>query len=108
VVSEPGDGLRTDCRWLELIDPVAGEVVRVDVLAPAALHMSATRYSVEQLYRTANHDELRPESVLWVHIDAAHRGVGTASCGPDVLPHYRVAAGTYRFAYRVSRRTVRR
>jgi beta-galactosidase len=32
----------------------------------------------------------------------AHRGVGTASCGPDVLPQYRLSAGRYRFAYRLS------
>jgi beta-galactosidase len=32
----------------------------------------------------------------------AHRGLGTASCGPDVLPQYRLSAGRYRFAYRLS------
>ena len=28
----------------------------------------------------------RPETI--VHLDAAHRGLGTASCGPDTLPEY--------------------
>jgi beta-galactosidase len=37
-----------------------------------------------------------------VHLDVAHRGLGTASCGPDVLPQYRLCAGTYTFAYRLS------
>ena len=31
-----------------------------------------------------------------------HRGLGSASCGPDVLPQYRITPGTYRFAYRLS------
>jgi beta-galactosidase len=38
---------------------------------------------------------------LTVHIDVAHRGVGTASCGPDIDPRHSIAAGTYRFAYRL-------
>ena len=37
----------------------------------------------------ATHDvELRPRAETIVHIDAAHRGVGTASCGPDTLAPY--------------------
>ena len=36
-----------------------------------------------------------------VHIDAAHRGVGTASCGPDTLPQYLVGGGTYTFGWTV-------
>ena len=32
----------------------------------------------------------------------AHRGLGTASCGPDTLPQYRVGAGTYVLSYEVS------
>ena len=39
---------------------------------------------------------------LVVCLDAAHRGLGTASCGPGVLPEYRIAAGCHEFAYRVS------
>ncbi|MFM2076657.1 MAG: hypothetical protein RJA49_547, partial [Actinomycetota bacterium] len=38
-------GLRTDCRWFELIDPSKGEVVRVDVLRPSVLHCSATHFT---------------------------------------------------------------
>jgi beta-galactosidase len=37
-----------------------------------------------------------------VHLDVAHRGLGTASCGPDVLPQYRLPAGTFTFAYRLT------
>ena len=32
---------------------------------------------------------------------ARKRGLGTASCGPDTLPQYRIPAGTHRFAYRL-------
>ncbi len=34
-----------------------------------------------------------------VHIDAAMRGLGTAACGPDALPPYRIKPGTYNFSW---------
>ncbi|MBU6317812.1 MAG: beta-galatosidase, partial [Acidobacteria bacterium] len=95
-------GLRTDCRWIELIDPESGEVLRVDVLQPRSMHFSATRHTAAQLYEASTATELRMSPNLVVHLDVAHRGLGTASCGPDVLPKYRIPAGTYRFAYRLT------
>ncbi|MFE2035132.1 hypothetical protein ACFXBB_18155 [Streptomyces scopuliridis] len=32
-------------------------------------------------------------------LDAAHRGLGTASCGPDTLPRYRLGAGAHRWSW---------
>ena len=32
-------------------------------------------------------------------LDHAQRGLGTASCGPDTRPQYRLDAPVYRFAY---------
>jgi beta-galactosidase len=95
-------GLRTDCRWFELLDPASGQRVRVDVLQPAVLHCSATHYRSADLFAASTHTDLVPRPEVVVHLDVAHRGVGTASCGPDVLPQYRLAAGRYRFAYRLS------
>jgi beta-galactosidase len=95
-------GLRTDTRWLECIDPDSGQILRIDVLRPTALHVSATNYRAEDLYACANEADLRPGDELVVHLDVAHRGLGTASCGPDVLPKYLLPAGDYSFAYRLT------
>jgi beta-galactosidase len=92
-------GLRTDCRWFELIDPSKGDVLRVDVLEPLVLHCSATHFTAADLFAATTETELRARRELVVHLDVAHRGLGTASCGPDVLPQYRLTSGTYRFAY---------
>ncbi|MDP9463636.1 MAG: beta-galactosidase small subunit, partial [Actinomycetota bacterium] len=89
-------------RWLECIDPKSGQTVRVDVLHPTALHVSATNYRAEDLFACANEADLRPGDELVVHLDVAHRGLGTASCGPDVLPEYRLPAGDYSFSYRLT------
>ena len=48
--------------------------------------------------------ELVRQSALNVHLDIAHRGVGTASCGPDTLAKYLIGPGEYTFAYVVSYR----
>ena len=95
-------GLRTDTRWLECEDPYSGQILRVDVLQPVALHVSATNYRSEDLFESANEADLRPRDELVVHLDVAHRGLGTASCGPDVRPEYRLAAGDYSFSYRLT------
>jgi beta-galactosidase len=94
--------LRTDCRWFEFIDSSTGAGLRLDVLDPVSMHVSATRFTAQDLYAAAHETDLRPRRSLVVHADVAHRGLGTGSCGPDVLDRYRIRPGTYRFAYRLS------
>jgi beta-galactosidase len=47
----------------------------------------------------AHHDEPEPRSGRVVHIDGAHRGPGTACCGPDVPPSHLVAPGVHRWSW---------
>lgn len=95
-------GLRTDCRWFEFVESTTGTVVRLDVLDPVAMHVSATRFTAHDLYAAGHETDLRARRGLVVHADVAHRGLGTGSCGPDVLDRYRIGPGTYRFSYRIS------
>ena len=95
-------GLRCDCRWIECIDDLGGQRLRIDVLRPAALHFSAINYSAVDLTAATNEADLVARDELVVHIDVAHRGLGTASCGPDVRPEYRLCAGRFEFAYRLT------
>lgn len=39
---------------------------------------------------------LGPDAPVHLILDAAHRGLGTATCGPDVLPEYEIAPGIHR------------
>ncbi|GAA3954911.1 hypothetical protein Aau02nite_85950 [Amorphoplanes auranticolor] len=36
--------------------------------------------------------ELRPSSLVHINVDLGQNGPGSASCGPGVLPQYRLAA----------------
>jgi beta-galactosidase len=96
-------GLRTDCRWMEFIDAKKGHVLRVEADG-CLLHMSAVHHSAHDLFAASEHAELVRQPALNVHLDIAHRGVGTASCGPDTLAKYLIAPGEYTFAYVVSYR----
>lgn len=61
--------------------------------------VSVNRYRAEDLAAVAHHDELVPRPGCVAHIDAAHRGLGTASCGPDTSPSYLVPPGVHRWSW---------
>ena len=90
------NGGHADVRWLRLSDERGrGLVLRFD----RPLQVSATHFRAADL-ASATHDvELRPRAEVVVHLDAAHRGLGTASCGPDTLPGYLVGPGEYRWSW---------
>ncbi len=93
------NGGRNAVRWLELWDG-AGRGFRLAADRPC--QMSATHYRAADL-SAAKHDvELKPRSETIVHLDVAHRGLGTASCGPDTLPQYRVGPGTYKWSWMIA------
>jgi beta-galactosidase len=94
-------GLRTECEWMEFVS--ADMTLRIDVLEPATLHFSAVYHSPLQLQTALDTTQLERSRDLIVHLDVAHRGLGTASCGPDVLEKYEIPAGIFEFAYLVRR-----
>ncbi|MFF1296667.1 MULTISPECIES: glycoside hydrolase family 2 TIM barrel-domain containing protein [unclassified Streptomyces] len=61
--------------------------------------VSVTRHRAEDLTSVTHHDQLEPRAGCVVHLDAAHRGLGTASCGPDTFPSYLVAPGVHRWSW---------
>lgn len=89
-------GAHEQTRSFQLLDK-AGEGFEVSFPMPlsftARLHHDADLTEAETLA------ELMQRDTAEVHIDAAMRGLGTAACGPDVLPQYLVRPGTYSFSW---------
>jgi len=85
------NGGHAGVAWLE------ADGLRIELDKPrqvSALHVTAADLD------DATHDDevvQRPET--FVTIDAVHRGVGTASCGPDTLPQYLVRTGTHTWTW---------
>jgi beta-galactosidase len=92
------NGGHAGVRWFALTDN-SGRGVRIDLDKPR--QVSATPFRATQLADATHDVELVPTGNTIVHIDAAQRGVGTASCGPDTLPQYLVSGGTYSFTWTV-------
>lgn len=100
------NGNRTDVRWVELYGSAGGDAVggsenrllkaRFGSLEGASF--SASRYTVQELGKARHPFELRAlaaeregrlgEQVTWLHLDWAHTGLGTGSCGPRTRPEY--------------------
>jgi beta-galactosidase len=93
-------GLRTNCTRVELVDPRSGEALCVQTEGDP-FHFSANWHTAEDLFAAKDQTELVRRDHLTLHLDAAHRGLGTASCGPDTLPRYRITPGRYTLAYRL-------
>ncbi len=93
-------GERWDNRWLQLTND-SGHGIRIEATS-GLFGFSAQHYTDEDLWKTAYHHQLpgikRPEVIL--HLDAAMRGLGNASCGPGPLRKYEIPtdkAITYSF-----------
>lgn len=89
-------GGRADTRWLTL-DDGAGQGFRLVLDRPR--QVSVSHFRAADLAMATHDGELVPRPGTIVHLDAVHRGVGTASCGPDTLPEYLVRPGTYRWSW---------
>jgi beta-galactosidase len=84
-----------------MLTDAAGRGLRITLDEPR--QVSISRFRAADLAAATHHGELVPRDVAVVHIDAAHRGLGTASCGPDTLPEYLVGPGTYRWSWTLER-----
>ena len=90
------NGGHTAVRWLELAD-TTGRGLRLASDQPC--QMSVLHFRDADLARASHDVELTPCPETVVHLDAAHRGLGTASCGPDTLPSYLVRPSRYRWTW---------
>ncbi|MBT2517468.1 DUF4981 domain-containing protein [Streptomyces sp. ISL-90] len=62
------------------------------------LAFSARPWSDAALEAADHLEQLRPDESTHVHLDFARHGIGTAACGPDVLPPYRLTPAPYSYA----------
>ena len=86
-------------RWFEVTN-AAGNGLRFEMAKPAQVSVTPNR---DAELADATHDvEVEACGNTVVHIDAAHRGVGTASCGPDTLDKYIIKTGVHTWEWTVT------
>jgi len=87
-------GHHTDVSWLEL-SGTSGEGIRIEGITP--FEFNASHFTAEDLFAAKHTTDLVPREEVIVSIDAAHRGLGTQSCGPDTLERYRLLKSRYQW-----------
>lgn len=86
-------GNHTDTRRVRL-----GNAMTVTSTRP--FQFSVTPYSDSAVDAATHSDELTADGLVTLHLDAEQTGVGTATCGPDILPKYRVPVSPCDFEFR--------
>lgn len=81
------NGNRLDLRWLRLTS-ADGSGLRVD--GEPAFAFTARRWTSEHIDAATHTSDLEPGATVVLNLDLAQHGLGSASCGPGVLPRYRL------------------
>jgi beta-galactosidase len=89
-------GLHCDTRWLTL---TADDGFGLKVEGRPAIGFSASHLTAADLYAARHTSDLEPRPEVFLNLDHAQRGLGTASCGPDTAEQYRLLEPSYRFSY---------
>ncbi|GLY30324.1 glycoside hydrolase family 2 TIM barrel-domain containing protein [Kineosporia sp. NBRC 101731] len=82
-------GARADVR--EAVIRTSGGALKVTVLSAQGVAVTVSPWSRDTLATTAHHHELEADGRTYLSLDVFQSGVGTATCGPGVLPRYRLA-----------------
>jgi beta-galactosidase len=93
------NGGHNGVRWFELTNAY-GSGVRIQLAKP--LQVSVTPNRAIDLADATHDVEVKACGNTVIHIDAAHRGVGTASCGPDTLQQYLIKSGIHTWEWVVT------
>lgn len=100
------NGNRHGTRWVAL-ERKSGPALRIEGASP--FDFTVSPYTDDELWAARHWDALpdfeeASRRGVILHLDAAQRGVGTATCGPDTLERYRLRPGLYRLSLRFSAR----
>lgn len=94
-------GNREGLRELQMTDEQGRGLL---IETEGSVSFSALRYTDADLMQAQHMWELNARPYIVLHLDAALRGVGNASCGQnvDTLPKYRVSKNPYQYRLRIS------
>ncbi|QMU71692.1 glycoside hydrolase family 2 TIM barrel-domain containing protein [Streptacidiphilus sp. P02-A3a] len=91
------NGHRSGVRWARI---TADDGRGLSVVGAPTFGLTVRRWTDEQLDAARHPTELQPSADrVWIHLDHAVHGMGSASCGPGTLEPYRLrpAPATFRF-----------
>lgn len=69
--------------------------------AEDAFEMRVSAYSTQALTQATHQDELKKNDLVNLRIDYKNSGLGSNSCGPELLEQYRLSEKAFDFAFRI-------
>jgi beta-galactosidase len=90
------NGHRAEVRWAELTG--AGAPLGLRVEGEPHFGLTARRWTGEDLAAARHPTDLVPRDAVYVNLDHAQHGLGSASCGPGPLPEHRLVPADTEFA----------
>ncbi|MGW1344598.1 glycoside hydrolase family 2 TIM barrel-domain containing protein [Kribbella sp. NPDC002412] len=88
------NGSRIDVRWAELTD-AEGNGLRVE--GAPYFQLTARRWTTEDLEGARHRADLIPRDHVYLNLDLAQNGLGSASCGPPATPQHTLEVAEYSF-----------
>jgi beta-galactosidase len=73
----------------------------ITVRADRPMQMNLSHFRPTDVERARHMWELKAHPETFVHLDVAHRGLGTAAVGPDTHPDHRIRAGKYCWSWQL-------
>lgn len=90
------NGAHGDCDYVVL----ESNDMKVTVVSTEGFSFNASHYTQEELTQKAHNFELEKCGSTVLCIDYRHNGIGSASCGPELLSKYRLVDETIDFSFR--------
>lgn len=91
------NGSHMDCDYVTLCDNSLG----LTAVSDQTFSFHASVYTQEELEKKAHHYELRPSGSTVLCLDYAQNGIGSNSCGPEVLEPYRFDDESFLFSIKL-------
>ena len=91
------NGSHFDCGYVT----VQGGGLKLTAVSETAFSFNASLYTQEELTQKAHNYELEPSGSTVLCLDYAQNGIGSNSCGPKLLPQYRLDRKEFRFRLRL-------
>lgn len=79
-------------------EPGNGKGLGLLVSGEESFSFQASPYTEEELTKKAHNYELNPSGATVIHLDCRQNGIGSASCGPRLLPIYRFEEERFTFS----------
>ena len=92
------NGSHYDCDYVELTNGQCGIVA----VSKNPFSFNASVYTQEELERVSHNYELKESDSTVFCMDYAMNGIGSNSCGPDVLDKYRFAEEAFQFQFELN------